>query len=489
MKNPLRIALACIFLVAALAGQGSPQSSDSLDAKIKRVESGLLPAVHIKGRPLEKLNLADRMALHKVPALSVAVIKDFKVEWAKAYGFRDAEEKSPATVETLFQAASISKPVAATAALHFVEKALLNLDEDINAKLVSWKIPGNRFAAKQTVTLREILSHSAGLTVHGFMGYPTGQPVPTLLQVLDGKKPANSAPIRVDVLPGSLWRYSGGGYVVMQQLLIDVLGKPFPDMMKETVLAPAGMTQSTYEQPLQEALLARAAVGYRSSGKPVEGRRYVYPEMAAAGLWTTPADLCRFAIEIMNAFHGRSGKVMSQDMAKAMLTVQKAPSGLGFMLQGEGADFRFSHSGGNEGFVCDLVAYPARGMGLAVMTNADAGGALIGEIERAIAAEYGLPGSNPVEKTLVELAAEVLDGFAGRYETDFGGEKLVVAVSRKSDRLALDLMGNEMELYPESGTKFFTMDLRFTVVFQKDAQGRVTGFVANGMYKAKKLEK
>jgi len=399
------------------------------------------------------------------PALSVAVIKDFKVEWAGAYGFRDAEQKSPATVETLFQAASISKPVAAAAALHFVEKGRLDLDEDVNAKLASWKVPENEFTAKKKVTLREILSHSAGLTVHGFLGYPTGQPVPTLLQVLDGGKPANSAPIRVDVLE-----------------------KPFPDIMKETVLTPAGMTQSAYEQPLPEARLARSTVGYKSTGTPVEGRRHVYPELAAAGLWTTPTDLCRFAIEIMNAARGRSDRIISQNMAKAMLAVEKAPSGLGFILQGEGADFRFGHSGGNEGFICDLVAFPARGTGVAVMTNADGGGALCTELLRSIAAEYGLPGYSSAEKAIIPLGPEILDRYAGKYEVDFSGQKMPAVVSRKGDHLVVNAMGSDAELYPESETSFFAMDLSIALVFLKDAQDTITGFVANGVHRAKKID-
>ena len=488
MKNPLRPALICACLLAALVGQGCRPSSAPLEAKIQRIESGLLPAVMIKGRPVEKMNLADRMAAHKVPALSVAVIKDFKVEWARAYGFRDAEQKSPATVETLFQAASISKPVAAAAALHFVEKGRLDLDEDVNSKLASWKAPENEFTAKKKVTLREILSHSAGLTVHGFLGYPTGQPVPTLLQVLDGRKPANSAPIRVDVLPGSIWRYSGGGYTVLQQLMIDVLEKPFPDIMKETVLTPAGMTQSAYEQPLPEARLARSAVGYKSTGAPVEGCRHVYPELAAAGLWTTPTDLCRFAIEIMNAARGRSDRIISQNMAKAMLAVEKAPSGLGFFLQGEGADFRFGHSGGNEGFICDLVAFPARGTGVAVMTNADGGGALCTELLRSIAAEYGLPGYSSAEKAIILLGPEIIARYAGKYEVDFSGQKMPAVVSRKGDHLVVNAMGSDAELYPESETSFFAMDLSIALVFLKDAQDTITGFVANGVHRAKKID-
>ncbi len=488
MRNPLRFfgLGACLFFAAL--SQGGSQSPSPLEAKIKRIESGLLPAVHIKGQAVEKMNLAERMAALKIPGVSVAVIKDFKVEWAKAYGFRDKEENSPATPGTLFQAASISKPVTAAAALHFVEKGLIRLDEDMNAKLKSWKVPENEFTAKEKVTLRRILSHSAGLTVHGFGGYPAGQPVPTLLQVLNGEKPANSAPIRVDVLPGSHWRYSGGGYTVLQQTLIDLLAKLFPMIMKETVLEPAGMTLSTFEQPLPAERLRESAVGYAANGTPVGGRRHVYPEMAAAGLWTTPTDLCRFAIEIMNASFGRSDKIISQDMAKQMLTVQKAPSGLGLILGGENADFRFGHSGGNEGFVCDLVAFPAKGTGAAVMTNSDSGGTLTRELLRSVAAEYGWPGFAVVEKTLADVGPEILEGYAGKYEVDISGQKVRAVISRKNKHLVVNLMGSDTEIYPESGDKFFTMDLSFALAFTKDAQGKVQGFIANGEYKAKKID-
>jgi CubicO group peptidase (beta-lactamase class C family) len=488
-RSPRMVSIALIgtWLMISAPAHGAQSPSDALSAKIKRTESSLSPSVHIKGRPVEKASLADRMAALKIPAVSVAVIKDGQIEWAKAYGFRDVEAKSPATPETLFQAASISKPVTAAAALHFVEKGLLGLDEDVNAKLVSWKVPENEFTAKAKVTLREILSHSAGLTVHGFPGYPAGAPLPTLLQVLDGMKPANTEPIRVNAVPGSRWSYSGGGYTVLQQLLIDVLGRPFPDILKDTVLVPAGMTLSTFNQPLPEARLAEAAVGYRSGGTEVEGRRHVYPELAAAGLWTTPSDLCRFAIEVMNAFAGRSDKILSQVMAKQMLTVQKAPSGLGVILEGQGADFRFGHSGGNEGFICDLVAFPATDGGAAVMTNSDSGGALCGELLRSIAAEYGWKGYEAVEKTIVPVASEVLDRCAGRYEIDESGEKTPAVVARKDDHLAINLMGSDIELFPESETRFFSMS-QMTVVFVKDDRGSVTGCIVNGRYKAKKLD-
>lgn len=476
------LALIAVASAGPIHGAAAP---DSIEAEIQRILGNLVPSLHIKGTPVAASTLADRMAQLKIPAVSLAVIKDGKVAWSRAYGLRDIEANLPAAPETLFQAASISKPVAAAAALHFVEQRALDLDEDVNVKLKSWKVPENDFTAKQKVTLRRILSHSAGLTVHGFPGYPAGQALPTLKQVLDGEKPANTDPIRVDMLPGFRWRYSGGGYTVLQQLLIDALNRPFPELLKETVLDPAGMTESVFSQPLPDGLLARAAVGYTSEGKPVEGRRHVYPELAAAGLWTTPADLCRFALEIASARDGKSEKILSQRTAQTMLTIEKAPSGLGFIIEGEGADFRFGHSGGNAGFECDLVYFPERGIGTAVMTNSDNGSPLMNQIERAIAAEYGLPDFRPVvEKEIVRIEAAALAGYAGEYEADAGGEKIPVTVAVKGDRLAVTAMGETTEVYPESKTKFFAMDLALDLVFLKDAGGGISGFTVNGMYTA-----
>jgi CubicO group peptidase (beta-lactamase class C family) len=488
-----RILLAALgglaFLVSlagpAFSSRQAPQAS--VDEKIKRIENGLLGRVKIKGRAYGTKSLADRMIFYKVPALSIAVIKDNKVEWGKAYGFSDLETRVRATPDTLFQAASISKAVAAAAALRYVEKGLLDLDEDVNIRLKTWKVPESPLTLQAKVTLREILSHSAGLTVHGFEGYPAGKPAPTLAQVLDGLPPANSAPIRVDILPGSKWRYSGGGYTVMQQMLIDILGRPFPEIMKETVLKPAGMTSSTYEQPLPPERLAESAVGYRSAGTPVAGRRHVYPEMAAAGLWTTPGDLCRFAIEIINDWNGKPDGVLSPAMARQMLTVQKSPSGLGVFLQGNGDNLSFGHSGGNEGFRCDLVAFPVKGIGVAVMTNSDAGGALYDEVLRAVATEYGLPGYEPVEKEILAMIPEVLDRFAGRYETEFDGRKIGIEIIRKDDHLLMSAIGMDMDLYPETGSRFFTMDLGLALEFSFDGKGQVAGFVDDRGIKATKI--
>jgi CubicO group peptidase (beta-lactamase class C family) len=266
------------------------------------------------------------MQLYKVPGISVAVVDNFKIAWAKGYGVAEAGSSTPVTAHTLFQAASISKPVAAAGTLSLVEQGKLSLDQNVNQRLKSWQVPDNEFTQKEKVTLRRILSHSAGLTVHGFPGYEVGTPIPTLVQIFNGEPPANNPPIRVDIVPGTKYRYSGGGVAIEQQLVIDVTGKPFPQFMRETVLDKIGMTDSTYEQPLPAARAAMAATATRSDGKSIPGKWHVYPEIAAAGLWTTPTDLAKFGIEIALSKQGKANHVISQSMARQMLTPQMPPS-------------------------------------------------------------------------------------------------------------------------------------------------------------------
>ncbi|HKG98317.1 MAG TPA: serine hydrolase domain-containing protein, partial [Pyrinomonadaceae bacterium] len=365
------------------------QGSNGVDERIKRVESGLLPQVVIKGQPAPKMSIAERMAFHKVPGVSIAVINNSAIEWARGYGVVEAGTNKPVTTETLFQAASISKPVAAMGALYLVEKGKLALDEDVNKRLVSWKVAENEFTKEKKVTLRGLLNHSAGMTVHGFRGYASDEAVPTLLELLDGKKPANSAAVRVDIAPGTRWRYSGGGISVAQLMMMDVTGKPFPQFMKETVLDKIGMKHSTYEQPLSKDWQQQAATGHRPKGEAVKGKWHTYPEMAAAGLWTTPSDLARFAIEIQKSRAGKSNKVLSKEMTSEMLTAVMGEYGLGIGVGREGRAATFSHGGSNEGFRCMMFAYTETGQGAVVMTNSDNGSALAGEILRSIAAEYG----------------------------------------------------------------------------------------------------
>src|SRR5262245_11297879 len=335
----------------------------------------------------EHVSVESLMESYKAPGLSIAIIDNFKLADTRVYGVTEAGGATPVTPNTLFQAGSVSKPVAAVGALRLVQEGKLRLDEDVNRKLKSWKVPENEFTKEQKVTLRRILSHSAGLTVHFFPGYAVGEPLPTLPQILNGEKPANTAPVRVDFVPGTRWRYSGGATIIEQQLMIDVTGKQFPRLMHELVFDPLGMNDSTYEQPLPPSRAAVAASGTFASGKTVPGKWHIYPEMAAGGLWTTPTDLAKLAIEIALSKRGQSNRVLSEAIAREMLKIQmprveeislgdeqhRDRMGLGFFLGDETRPDLFGHIGQDQGFQAMLMMFADTGQGAAVMSNSDYG--------------------------------------------------------------------------------------------------------------------
>lgn len=421
----------CLFLSVVLFATVLAAQSD-LELRMQRVENGLLPQVLIKGEPA--WTLAERMQHYKVPGVSLAIIHDFKIVWSKAYGLKDTETKEPVTLNTLFQAGSISKPVAAMVALKKAEQGKIKLDENINNKLTSWKLPDNEFTAQQKVTLANLLSHTAGLTVHGFPGYAVGEKLPTLPQVLDGAEPANTAAVRVNMTPGTKFRYSGGGTTIMQLAVMDIEKKPFPQIAQETVLKRLEMTNSSYEQPLPPDWLKQAAAGYRRDGSEVEGKRHIYPEMAAAGLWTTPIDLAKFALEIQLSVQNKSNKVLSQKMTEKMLTpfIEDFVA-LGFFIDKKGKAIYFQHGGADEGFRAQLMAHKDKGYGAVVMVNSD-NGQIMNEILRSIAKEYQWEDYLPEPYELITVAPEVLDNYAGRYLVN---PDRVLTVTRENGKLLM----------------------------------------------------
>jgi CubicO group peptidase (beta-lactamase class C family) len=463
MRNLVRVVLALAsFGLSRLAAQ-APADLD------------LLPSTITQGEKPATTKLTDRMAALHVPGVSIAVIHDGKIEWAKGYGVVSVGG-APVTPETLFQAASISKPVTAMAVMHLIQTGKLNLDTDVNQYLKSWKVPANSLTEKTSVTLRELLSHTAGVTVHGFPGYASDEPLPTLVQILNGTKPDNTPAITVDIAPGSEWRYSGGGFVITQQLLLDVTGKPFPAFMKETVLGPAGMAHSTYEQPLPKSRLGEAAMPYHSNGQPTPGGPHVYPEMSAAGLWTTPSDLGRFAIELQSALVGKS-TVLSAATAKEMLTQIKGGWGLGIGVGGSAAHPYFQHGGSNDGFQCDLVAYNS-GDGIAIMTNGDNGGQLVGEILRTIAFERKWPDFAPRELPKpgsISLSVETLQRYTGIYGMAPGVNMMITL---ENGQLVSQMTHQQkLPLTPLSANLFTPKVVDAQLEFPKDEQGPATQLV------------
>ncbi|HUQ08756.1 MAG TPA: serine hydrolase [Steroidobacteraceae bacterium] len=459
-----------IYMVCAalLAGQALAATPAENEERIRRVQQ-ILPPVLVKGEAPTTTPLADRMAELHVPGVSVAVIHEGRIEWARGFGVVSIGGPT-VTPDTLFQAASISKPVFALAVMRQVEAGKLNLDANVNDYLKSWKLPDNEFTSEQKVTLRRVLSHTAGLTVHGFPGYEAGAKVPTNKQILDGATPANNPAIRVDVIPGSLYRYSGGGYTLAQLLVHDVTGQEIPKLMRDTVLAPLGMSRSTYEQPLPASRAGEVAQPYRGDGTPVTGGPHVYPELAAAGLWTTPSDLARYALGVREALAGKS-KVITAATARLMLTKQLGDHALGPVVGGSTARKYYTHNGGNDGYRCVLVMYED-GEGAVIMSNGDNGGGLMYEVLRTLAREYGWPDFGPGERTLADVKPEALDRLIGVYQLN---DQNMYLVRREEGRLVGNVLGNQpVALFPSSDNELFARDANVVASFTADASGAVT---------------
>jgi len=467
--RPLASAL-FIFIVPLASARAQ---NDAVAQKINAVENGLGPALSVTGKPYPFRTLRSEMSRLHIPGVSVAVIHNGSVEWAKGYGVTYVGGRA-VTPETIFQAGSVSKPVAALAALRLVEQGRLSLDTDVNKYLESWKVPSNEFTQHAPVTLRGLLSHTAGVSVHGFNGYSAGDSVPTLHQVLDGIRSANSPPIRVIAVPGSAWSYSGGGYVVLQEMMMDVTGKSFPSLMQDLVLSPLAMNHSRFDQPLPTALRNNAASPHDADGKPVAGGAHTYPEMAAAGLWTTPTDLARYIIGVQHARRGVAGSVLSKAMAKQMLTSVLSDYGLGVELGGDSTHQFFTKGGDTHGFVSYFAAYSTRGDGAVVMTNGDQGAEITREIVRSIANVYGWPDFHSARFTPVTLNDDALRKAVGSYDM---GKYGTFAITESADRqLIIRFPGDPPQpLFARSHLDFVELSQGTELHFKHDSDERISG--------------
>ncbi|MGE8427346.1 MAG: serine hydrolase [Sphingobacterium sp.] len=450
------------ILVSTTFAQTTPQKIK----EISHVESSLIPPVRFEGEPT--WNIKSRMEFYQVPGVSIAVIKNAEVLWSKTYGFADLDSKTPVRSNTLFQMASMSKPVSAYAALKEVELGKLKSNADVNLYLKSWKIPENNWTKAKNVTLKNIISHTAGLTVSGFPGYRITDPIPTAVEVLSGLKPANTPMVYVDKLPGSNFRYSGGGYTVLQQMLVDIEGKDYSSIMEEKVLAPLGMKNSTFAQPLPESKKQFAATAYIVDGKKVEGRYHIYPEQAAAGLWSTAEDYARFVIDIQRTLNGKSSIVISKEMAEEFTSPYIEPIiGLGVFLEDYNGSSYFCHGGWNEGFSSYFVGNKTSGDGVVILTNTNKP-EFINELVRAVALTYQWPNYlAPINKILPPSSQE-LNVNSGRYRS--GKYGVIRVYSQNGKLMSVQNLEKPVELVKVSANTFAMRDRNVNVIFSKDAE-------------------
>jgi CubicO group peptidase (beta-lactamase class C family) len=379
-----RFSAPALLMILWLAAAPS-EAQDDAGAMIARIEA---PQPGRTGE-LDSLSLPALMARLHVPGFSIAVVKDFKIHWAKAYGVADVETGRPLDVDSRFQAASISKPVTAMAAMRLVQDHQLSLDADINTIVKSWRVPDSGWTRDQAVTPRSLFSHTSGADDgFGFPGYEPAAALPTIRQVLEGESPSNVGKVHFARAPYQAYKYSGGGVLVMQLALTDLSGRPFAPFMQSTILGPLQMSHSSFEPPPTPGDSANVALAHDESGRRMGPPWHVYPEQAAAGLWTTPSDLAKFMIELQTALRGR-GKVLDQQTANEMITpAGVGPVAVGVFIGQRGDGWYFTHSGSNWGYRAWLMGHLRKGYGIVMMVNSDNGMALLNQVGDRVERAY-----------------------------------------------------------------------------------------------------
>ncbi|WP_428740322.1 serine hydrolase [Tenacibaculum sp.] len=445
---------------------------------IKKVENGLTTPVYIVGD--STWSIEERMKHYGIPGVSIAVIHNGKIVWTKGYGVTNKESNTPVTEQTLFQAALISMPVTSYGALKLVEQNKVSLDENINSYLKSWKLPDNEFTKEKKATIRNLLNQSAGITLHEIQGYSTNSDIPTLIQILNGTSPAKNVPIIVNQVPDESIHISTPSYGVIQQMMIDVVGKKFPEIMNDLVLQPLEMSNSTFNQPLTKEQLEKAATGYLDDGSIVKGKSYTYPVMASKGLWTTAEDIAKFIINIQQTLKGNSSKGLSKELTELMVTPYGKSSydswfqyGLGIQQLAKKDDLYLRHWGWNRGFYAEIMAHRDKGYGVVVLTNSTFP-AFNAEVIRAVARAYQWDNYVPEYKK-IEIEQRQIDQITGRYETD----DRIVEVFQKDNQLFTKNILDEKaeELIKVSDSIFVKRNTSRLIQFKLDSENETVNLL------------
>ena len=464
----------------AFIGEDSLTKMANLQKDVSWIENNITNKVHVAGETSKTYSILQKMEEYNIPGVSIAIAKDGKLVYAKGFGIANSVSETKVTINTLFQAGSISKPLAALAALKLVEEGKIDLDTDVNNYLKTWKIPENEFTKDEKVTLRRILTHTAGITVHGFPGYKPKDKFPSTIDVLKGK--GNTDAVTVNAIPGSSWRYSGGGYTVMQQIVKDVSGVELDEFMKINIFPALDMRESTFQQPIDESKSAIASGAYNGRGELYKGVWHNYPEIAAAGLWTTPSDLIKYCLHIQNIYNDKIEGVLTKEVVIEMLTPHKNNWGLGPQLKNKGAFSLFEHGGKNAGFTNDMKAFVHKGDAIVVMTNGDNGMSLINEIIRSVSTFYDWNISNYVTVKPISIEEKDLMKFVGKYSYKKNGKTVYVKAKLKNDQIVL----KDYHLTPLSSLEFIDLENGTTIDFKLNEKGDVIHFLWNKKWKISK---
>lgn len=466
MKKISLAVLLCHWLTAVTAQQ---HYSKAVNEQIARVEANVSGGLIIDGK---LYSLTERMKHYNVQGLSVAVIDNYQIVWAKGYGFADKKEGRKVTASTLFEPGSISKSLNAVGILQLAQQGRLDLYQDINQYLGNWKFPYDTVSHGKKITTAQLLTHTAGLTVHGFPGYHRDSAIASVTDILDGRAPSNTGAVRSQTEPGKEARYSGGGILITQQMLTDLTKQPYEQYMYEHVLRPLGMTNSSFNQPPAASQGKNLATGYKTNGNEVPGKYFVYPEKSAAGLWTTPTDIGKYIIEIQQAYQGNSSKGLNQEMVKLHVTPYKNDFAMGTYQQVRNGEKYFYHTASNEGFTGVFIAGLTNGKGVAMFANSDDASILF-ELVNSVALVYDWKGfPRPEQITTVPVNDTLTSKYIGEYITD----GIFSEVKKEKDGLYLWTDGISSKMYFTSATDFRNIELAGAKTFTFDNAGSVTGF-------------
>ncbi|KZN49193.1 serine hydrolase domain-containing protein [Pseudoalteromonas luteoviolacea] len=475
MKKTVIATLIAGIFIAPNIGFASEQGSTNIKLE-------LLPLVQVKGEQYVSSTIEKEMRKHNLPGLSVAVVKNGQVVWAEGFGLADKKTNRKVTTETLFQAGSISKPVAALAVLKLVHEGKIKLDADVNQYLKGWQVPSNEFTKSAKVTVRQLLTHSAGLTQHGFPGYQRGSKVPSDIGVLNGQ--GNTGKVVVDKQPGEGFRYSGGGYTVLDLLVENVTGQSFSDYASEQILKPLGMTNSTFAQPLPKHLWSKASAAFDVNGNQVEGDWHVYPEQAAAGLWTTPSDIALYVKAIQSARAGKAVGPITPKLVKDMLVFHDNDWGLGPVLKNYQQGLAFEHGGKNKGFTNVFKAYADKGDAFIIMTNGDAASPVMRELQLAISEHFGWDFSSAKKVEKYTFSSAQLKQMVGKYIYDKDSQYLFDLTFDGQYILAYDPSRDRTNRLIATSEKSL-IDVRdgATVDIERNDKGEIQALIWSGQYR------
>lgn len=483
--------IASMLLRSSPASHLEDTSSLAVSQRIHQVENRI-GFVKFKAKGQADTNIEERMRYYGINGLSIAVINNYKVEWAKGYGWADVNEKRPVTIETLFQPGSISKSLNAIGIAKLYQDKKLDLFRDVNDYLTSWKFPYDSISNGKKITLAQLLSHSAGLNVHGFgfTNYAREDTLPTVVDILNGQKPSTTDAVRSIFEPGWKYQYSGGGTMISQLVIMDVTTQPYDSYMRKHVLLPLGMKSSFFTQPPPAAKEKYLATGYTqvSNGKEVKGKYPVTPQQAAAGLWTTPTDLAKMVINIQESLNGNSASFLTNNTAELMLTPYNDDrAALGFFLEKRNDVDYFQHGAGNPGFAGWYYASKEKGRGVVICMNSDSHAEIFDEIIKAVAEVYNWNGfmkpEKPIERTVITLSRELANQYTGAYQL---GSSMII-VQAKGNELWLNAQGRSWKMHFTSDTTFFNTESRSEKSFQRDKVNKVKSMIFIGQDEIKRI--